>query len=59
MSKNVSDGYKKWLKNPGRNGRMHKENNMIATYLPPRENINGWQLDNYLNRWDLIEKKLK
>lgn len=59
MSKNVSESYKIWLKTPGRNGRIHKENKMITISLPPRKNINGWQLDNYLNRWDLIEKKLK
>lgn len=59
MSKNVAESYEMWLKIPGRNGRIHKENSMITIFLPPHKNINGWQLYNYLNRWDLIEEKLK
>ena len=58
MSKNVSDAHQLWLKTPGKKGQHHNDNSVRAVYLPPKRSITGWSIKRYLNRWDLIERKL-
>lgn len=59
MSKKVREGFQKWVETPGRNGRPHNpENNMRTVHIPPKVDINGWDISEYKNRWDLIADKL-
>ena len=58
MAKKVSEAHQLWLKTPGKKGQPHNDNNVRAVYLPPRKSLTGWSIKRYLNRWDLIEKKL-
>ena len=58
MAKNVYEVHQQWLNTPGKKGQPHKDNSVRAVYLPPRKSITGWSIKRYLNRWDLIEKKL-
>ena len=56
MAKNMKECFKLWVKTPGKNERPHDPQNTIRTVLvPPRENCNGWSIEIYRNRWDLIE----
>jgi hypothetical protein len=59
MAKNVSEGHAIWHKTPGKKGQQHRETNFRAVDLPPRKNLNGWDISPYLNNWKLIEDKLK
>lgn len=34
-------------------------NKFRAVALPPRKDLNGWDISSYLNNWKLIEGKLK
>ena len=58
MAKNVYEVHQQWLNTPGKKGQPHKDNSVRAVYLPPKRSITGWSIKRYLNRWDLIEKKL-
>jgi hypothetical protein len=59
ISKNVAEGHRKWLKDPGFNGRIRKDSKVRTVHLPPYESYTGWKINEYKNRWDLIENKLK
>ena len=56
MAKNMKECFKLWVETPGKNGRRHDPKNTIrAVLLPPRKNRNGWSIEKYRDRWDLIE----
>lgn len=56
MAKNIRECFRIWLETPGNKWRRHDPENKIRTIdLPPRTNLNGWSIDQYLNRWDLID----
>jgi len=59
MAKNVSETHQLWLKTPGKKGQPHNDNNVRAVYLPPKKSLIGWSIKRYLNKWELIESKLK
>jgi hypothetical protein len=59
VAKNVTKAHKKWLSEPGKNGRIRKDGSVRTIHLPPHESYSGWRIDEYKNRWDLIEKLLK
>lgn len=59
MAKNVIEQTQIWLNTPGRNGRAHKPSDARSIFLPPKENLNGWNLEKYKNNWELIESKLR
>ena len=59
MTKNVVEAHQRWLKSPGVKGQAHKENAMRTVHLPPHKSFSGWDISAYLNRWDLIEHKLR
>ncbi|NTW49700.1 MAG: hypothetical protein HGB19_08260 [Chlorobiales bacterium] len=59
MSKNVFEGHQLWLKSPGARGQAHKDTPVRAVHLPPYKSPAGWDIREYLNRWDLIEQKLR
>lgn len=60
IARNVRECFKLWADTPGKKGQPHQadKNSIRAIFLPPRTNDNGWSLEQYLNRWDLIGTKL-
>ncbi|MBU1922282.1 hypothetical protein KKD84_03595, partial [Patescibacteria group bacterium] len=60
MSQNVRESFEVWAKTPGEKGQIrNQENKFRAVLLPPKKNPNGWDVSPYLNKWELIENKLK
>jgi hypothetical protein len=57
MSKNVSEGHQNWLKAPGKKGQTHNDNKVRTVTFPPWKS--NWDVNQYRDRWDLIEAKLK
>ena len=58
MSENVVENHQIWLRTPGQKGQKHNDNSVRTVLLPPRIHKNGWDINEYKNRWDLIEEKL-
>ncbi len=58
MAKNVSEAHERWLSTPGKKGQAHKDNTVRIVDLPPHKSITGWDISQYRDRWDLIEKVL-
>jgi hypothetical protein len=59
MAENVKKQHSDWLKKPGRNGQPHNDNPVRGILIPPRKLLDLWDISCYLNRWDLIEEKLR
>lgn len=59
VSRNVKKDYDKWLQTPGKNNQPHNSTDMRIIDLPPKASISGWRVDEYKNRWDIIEKLLE
>jgi hypothetical protein len=59
MARHVREGHQRWLSSPGVRGQAHKDNNVRIVPLPPRRSSIGWDVSQFLNRWDLIEEKLR
>jgi hypothetical protein len=60
MSQNVKETTEIWKKTPGKKGQTHNpENTIRAVAMPPRKDLNGWDISPHLNNWKLIEDKLK
>jgi hypothetical protein len=59
LAKNIRETSKIWFDTPGKKGQAHNpENTFRAVAIPPRKNMNGWDISPYLNNWPLIEKRL-
>jgi hypothetical protein len=58
VSKNVAMAHQMWLNDAGRNGRVRKDSNVRTINIPPSASYSGWQIDEYKNRWDIIEDLL-
>lgn len=58
MAKNVAKAHQLWLKSPGVKGQEHKDSTVRTVHLPPHRSFSGWDISEYLDRWDLIETKL-
>lgn len=58
ISENVIKGHELWMKTPGKNGQKHNESKVRTINLPPHKSFAGWRIDEYKNRWDIIEKLL-
>ena len=57
MSLNMRECFRLWAETPGAKGQQRNvENTVRAIHLPPRFNRNGWNIVEYRNRWDLIER---
>ena len=59
ISKNVSESHAIWERTPGRNGQPHNKTDFRTISLPPNPSENGWQIDEFKNRWDVIEEVLR
>ena len=58
MAKNTVESHKIWMETPGKTGQPHNTSMIRAVNLPPGYCRNGWDISQYLNRWDLIETAL-
>jgi hypothetical protein len=58
ISKNVKESHAIWEKTPGKKGQPHNKTDFRTISLPPHASENGWKIDDYKNRWDLIEALL-
>ena len=59
MAENVKKAHQLWLKTPGKKGQKHNETSVRTVHIPPKKSFSSWDISKFLNRWDLIEKKLK
>lgn len=59
MAKNVKSEHQHWIETPGKKGQLHKESPVRTVHLPPFKSEFSWDISKYLNRWDLIEARLK
>jgi hypothetical protein len=58
MSKNVIKTHQLWLSSLGKKGQAHNDNPVRSVPLPPYKSLSGWDIGEYRDRWDLIEKRL-
>jgi hypothetical protein len=58
MSKTIQEAHHLWLSSLGRNGQAHNDNTIRTVSLPPYKSSSGWDISEYRDRWDLIERKL-
>jgi len=59
MARNVRQAHEHWLATPAKNGDPHKDSKVRTVSLPPYTSYTGWDISQYLNRWELIEECLK
>lgn len=59
MSKNVKNAHETWLQGFKPDGEKRNDSKVRTVYLPPRTNYIGWSIEQYKNRWDIIEDLLK
>ena len=59
MAEEVSKGHKKWMSERGAKGQEHRDSRIRIVMLPPRKSNTGWDISQFLNRWDLIEERLR
>jgi hypothetical protein len=59
MAFNVMQAHEQWLAAPGMNGQVRQDSSVRTVHIPPFRSYNGWDISEYLNRWDLIEGKLR
>jgi hypothetical protein len=58
MSKNVAKAHKLWLSETGKNGRVRQDGTVRTVHLPPNTSYSGWRIDEYKNKWEIIENLL-
>jgi len=59
VARNVLESHKIWMQTPGSKGQKRNDSKVRTIHLPPKSCINGWSIEKYKNRWDIIEKLLK
>ena len=62
VAKNVSESHRLWLAYEGAikwNGKKRKDSTMRVINIPPSVSNNGWSIEKYKNRWDIIESLLR
>lgn len=59
VADNVSRAHQMWLSARGKNGRVRKDSSVRIIPLPPFKSYSGWSIEEYRDRWDIIEDLLK
>jgi len=59
MALNVSKAHDLWLKTPGAKGQAHRDSKVRTVHLPPGKSFSGWDISQYLNKWELIEGRMR
>jgi hypothetical protein len=58
MADNVAGAHQQWLKALGKKGQAHKDSSVRTVHLPPAKSFSGWDITEYRDRWNLIERVL-
>lgn len=58
VSKHVKEAAELWLNTLGKKGQQRNESKVRIIDLPPRKSLCGWSVEEYKNRWDIIENLL-
>ena len=58
VSEHVLKAQIKWLSEIGKNGRVRKDSAVRIIDLPPYKSYSGWSIEQYRDRWDIIEQLL-
>jgi hypothetical protein len=59
MKAKITEEFRIWCETPGVQGQQRNQENPVRTViLPPHPSPSKWDLNEYRERWDLIEKKL-
>ena len=59
MSKNVIEGHEKWANADGKDNQKRLSSEVRTILLPPNKSATGWSIEEYKNRWDIIEDLLR
>ena len=59
LAKEVFNAHQLWLKGFKNNGEKRKDSDVRTVHLPPKTNYAGWSIEEFRNRWDIIEDLLK
>jgi hypothetical protein len=59
MATQVGSAHRAWLNAPGKNGHVRQDSEVRQVVLPPRTNALGWSVEEYRNRWDIIDTLLR
>ena len=59
VAQNVLESHRIWMQTPGVKGQDHQESKVRTIHLPPKSCLNGWNIEKYKNRWDIIGNLLK
>ena len=59
VSKNVSKAHQRWLGVLTKDGSVRQDSLIRTINIPPSASYSGWRIDEYKNRWDIIEKLLE
>ena len=58
VARNVTEAHKRWLSEPGKTIRNRNDGSVRTIHLPPKLSYSGWSIEEYKNRWDIIERLL-
>lgn len=56
---NVFRSHNLWLSSKGKKGQIRKDSSVRTIHLPPFNSYSGWSIEEYRDRWDIIEDLLK
>jgi len=59
VSTNVSKAHKMWLSDLSKDGSVRQDGTVRTINIPPSASYSGWRIDEYKNRWDIIEQLLE
>ena len=59
LAPRVASAHAAWLRDPGKDGRIRKDSDVLTVTLPPWKDYLGWSVEEYRNRWDIIERLLQ
>jgi hypothetical protein len=56
---NVHESHRRWLSEPSlKDGSARRDSDVRTIHLPPKVSYSGWDISQYQNRWDIIERLL-
>jgi hypothetical protein len=59
VSTNVTKAHQMWLSELSKDGRVRNDGSVRTINIPPSASYSGWRIDEYKNRWDIIETLLE
>ena len=58
MAEQVLEAHRLWLQGRTSKGKRRKDSNVRTVHIPPYKNYAGWSIEEFRNRWDIIEELL-